>query len=340
MRVAFLLLLVALAVAPAAGAAGKSPLPLNASDYSLCIEDGACTRLGRVRLLGALVIPSRTVDGKRLASLSGLAWDDDDGILYAVSDKGQLFGLQPEFRNGRLSDVRLVSSANLIDPVTNKPVRYRRSDAEGLDIRNGRNGRKGDAELVVSFEGQPRLASHRPDGSVIAEIPLSPPLNDINQYRYNKMLEAVCVHPREGILVAPEEPLNADRAAARLYRSDARSWRLPKSRGSIVAMECLPDGDVLMMEREFSPLTLHIVVTLRRLSLRQPVPFDRPLDNEVVAVFDNHHGLNLDNFEGLARHRGNRFFMVSDDNDTLLQRTLLVYFELLDDAAAGKADRP
>jgi hypothetical protein len=34
-------------------------------------------------------------------------------------------------------------------------------------------------------------------------------------------------------------------------------------------------------------------------------------------------------FEGLTRHRGQRFFMVSDDNRRTLQSTLLVYFELL-----------
>jgi len=49
-----------------------------------------------------------------------------------------------------------------------------------------------------------------------------------------------------------------------------------------------------------------------------------------VAPLDSYQGLHLDNFEGLTRHHGNRFFMVSDDNDVFVQRTLLVYFELLD----------
>jgi len=328
-RVAVVLVLIAWTAGPAVHAAGKRPLPLHASDYPLCGESRSCPPIGKVRILGALMIPSRTVNGLRLASLSGLAWDDDDGILYAVSDQGKLFGLKPEFRGERLTGVSLVSSASLIDPVTRKPARYRRSDSEGLDILNGRNGRNGDADLVVSFEGVPRVARHRPDGSVIAEVPLLPPLNDTRQFRYNKMFEAVCVHAREGILLAPEAPLSSDPGTARLYRTDARSWKLPRSRGAIVDMACLPDGDVLLMEREFSPISLHIVVTLRRLRLRQPVPFDQPLEHEIVATFDNHAGLNLDNFEGLARHRGNRFFMVSDDNDTLLQRTLLVYFEIV-----------
>ncbi len=51
---------------------------------------------------------------------------------------------------------------------------------------------------------------------------------------------------------------------------------------------------------------------------------------ETVATLDSYQGLHIDNFEGLARHHGNRFFMVSDDNDVFVQRTLLVYFELLD----------
>jgi hypothetical protein len=36
----------------------------------------------------------------------------------------------------------------------------------------------------------------------------------------------------------------------------------------------------------------------------------------------------VDNFEGLSRHQGAKFFMVSDDNFNALQKTLLVYFEL------------
>ncbi|HCB12317.1 MAG TPA: hypothetical protein DEP36_01915, partial [Gammaproteobacteria bacterium] len=37
----------------------------------------------------------------------------------------------------------------------------------------------------------------------------------------------------------------------------------------------------------------------------------------------------LDNFEGLTRYQDQRFFMISDDNCSAWQSTLLVYFELL-----------
>jgi hypothetical protein len=49
-----------------------------------------------------------------------------------------------------------------------------------------------------------------------------------------------------------------------------------------------------------------------------------------VTTLDSDQDLHIDNFEGLARHRGNRFFMVSDDNGVFIQRTLLLYFELVE----------
>jgi hypothetical protein len=324
------LLLALLAAAPAASRAQDSFPSLQARAVDLCESPPTCERIGKLRLLGALVLPSRTVNGMRFSGLSSLAWNEDDNLLYALTDHGVLFHLRPIFRNGQLADVALLHVAPLIDPRTRKLVRWRRSDAEGMDILNGRNGRKGDAELIMSFEGDPRIARYRPDGQFIADMPLSDPLHNIHNYRYNKMLESVCIHPREGVLTAPEVPLNGEAGTARLYRADGSAWRFAPSRGGIVALECLPDGDVLVMERDYSTLSLRWIITFRRLHLPAGTPPDSQLPAETVATLDSYQGLHIDNFEGLARHHGNRFFMVSDDNDVFVQRTLLVYFELLD----------
>jgi hypothetical protein len=325
------LLLALLAVAPATASRAQDAFPsLNARAIDLCEPPATCAHIGKLRLLGALELPSRSVNGMRFSGLSSLAWNEDDNLLYALTDHGVLFHLRPVFRNGQLTDVTLLHAATLIDPRTRKPVKWRRSDSEGLDVLNGRNGRKVDAELIVSFEGEPRIARYRPDGQFIAEVPLSGPVRDIRSYRYNKMLEAVCVHPREGVLTAPEETLNGETGTARLYRAGGGSWRFATSRGGIVALECLPDGDVLVMERDYSTLTLRWIITLRRLHLPAGTPADTLLADETLAVLDSGQGLHIDNFEGLTRHQGNHFFMVSDDNDVFIQRTLLVYFELLD----------
>jgi len=324
------LLLALLAAAPAAGWAQVSYPSLQARAVDLCESPPTCERIGKLRLLGALVLPSRTVNGMRFSGLSSLAWNEDDNLLYALTDHGVLFHLRPIFRNSQLADVALLHVAPLIDPRTRKPVRWRRSDAEGMDILYGRNGRKGDAELIMSFEGEPRIARYRPTGQFIADVPLSGSLRDIRNYRYNRMLEAMCIHPREGILTAPEEPLDRAAGTAYLYGADGNAWRFTSSRGGIVALECLPDGDVLVLERDYSTLSLRWIITLRRLHLPAGTPPDSLLPAETVATLDSYQGLHIDNFEGLARHHGNRFFMVSDDNDVFVQRTLLVYFELLD----------
>jgi hypothetical protein len=83
------------------------------------------------------------------------------------------------------------------------------------------------------------------------------------------------------------------------------------------------------LERDFSSLTLRWTATLRRLRLPAGTAPDTLLVADTITVLDSHDGLRIDNFEGLTRHHGNRFFMVSDDNDVFVQRTLLVYFELL-----------
>jgi hypothetical protein len=325
------LLLALLAAAPATSRGQDSFPSLEAKVVHLCEPVSACEHIGKLRLRGALELPARTVNGTRFSGLSGLAWDDDENILYALTDHGVLFHLRPVFRNGQLADVRFLHAASLLDPRTRRPVRWRRSDSEGLDIINGRNGKKSDAELLVSFEREPRIVRYRPDGTYIADVPLPAALRDVHRYRGgNTMLESVCLHPREGILTAPEKPLDDETSTARLYRMDGGSWRFPANPGGIVALECLPGGDVLVMEREYSSLSLHWVVTLRNLRLPPGTPLDSLLVTETVTTLDSDKGLHLDNFEGLTRHRGNRFFMVSDDNDVFIQRTLLVYFELVD----------
>lgn len=322
------LLLVLLAALSAASRAGDALPALKAREFDLCPQKSSCERIAGIRVLGALDLPTHLLDnGIRFGGLSGLAWDDNDQRLYAVSDRGVVFGLRPVFRNDRLVDVSLLSANSLIDPLTQKPVKWQRSDSEGMDILNGRNGHKGDAELVISFEGNPRIARYRPDGRFIAEVELAKSLRDAKNYNYNRMLESVCVHPREGILTAPEVPM-VGQVGKRLYRADGRSWRIPPGRGDIVALECLPDGDILLMERDLLKLSLHWVITLRRLHLPPNTPVDSLLKAQTVVELDGAE-LSIDNFEGLARHRGNRFFMVSDDNNVFVQHTLLVYFELL-----------
>ncbi|MEK6550261.1 MAG: esterase-like activity of phytase family protein [Pseudomonadota bacterium] len=312
------------------GTARAEPITLDVQ--SVPFHDAASgTPAAGVRLLGMLELPAVSRDGLKLSQLSGLAWDDDDGILYAISDKGVLFHLRPVFHNGSLTGLTLLRAVALRDASTQKAIRGRLSDSEGLDILNGRNGQRGDAVLLVSFERMPRIVRYRPDGTPLGELPLPKALKDPGDYRGgNRMLESVCHDPALGVLTAPELPL-AGRPGAEgtLYALDGREWRYRRasSDARLVAMECLGQGRVLLLENRFGRLTGTTHVYLRRLNLPAK-PGAEPVEEELLTVFDRAHGYQLDNFEGLARHRGNRFFLVSDNNDLFVQRTLLLYLEI------------
>jgi hypothetical protein len=290
-------------------------------------------RIGHVRFLGMLELPDITRNGLRLSQLSGLAWDDDDGILFAISDKDSLFHLRPEFENNTLAGVKLLRAVPLVEPGSGKTHKRSRADSEGLDILNGRNGRRGDTELVIGFERFPRIARYRPDGSAIGEYPLPEPINDAKNYLGpNKVLESVCVDSALGVMTTPEAPLKNEREGhTRLFSLSGLSWLYPFAPGDrITALECLGRSEVLVLQQNFQNPFGRIVVTLKRVHLTADSP-TRPLSPEPMMTLDSNSGFQIDNFEGLARHQGKRFFMVSDNNDLFIQRSLLMYFELLDE---------
>jgi hypothetical protein len=290
-------------------------------------------RAGRLRFLGMLELPDITRNNLRLSQLSGLAWDDDDGILYALPDKGGLFHLQPLFEGDILTGVKLLRAVPLRELGSDKPLRGWRIDAEGLDIVNGRNGRRHDAEIIIGMERVPQIMRYRPDGYAVGKHALPAPIDKVGSFRDpNKLLEAVCVDSELGVLTMPEVPLKNEREGyTRIFSVAGHSWLYPSAPGDrITAMECLGRGQVMVLQQNYQNPLSQVVVMLRRVQLTPDSP-TRPLKPETIVTLDSNKGFQIDNFEGLARHRGNRFFMVSDNNDLFVQRTLLMYFELSDD---------
>ena len=315
----------------------------GADRFNLSSTHDVGERYMDMRLLGTVEIPDDPVDGIRVDEMSGLAWDEDEGLLYALSNRGKLFHLKPEFDdNGRLVDVQVLAAHRLRTRYGRKLKKPHR-DTEGLSLLKATNGKRGDTELLISFEREPKIARFDNHGYEIKALPLPPPLDDADRYdTTNHGLESVTVHPRHGILTAPEVPLRGSDGIT-LYSLDGEQWRIPAfpvADNSIVGMETMPNGDLLLLERAFSSMLSPIVVSLHRVRLddtcrggdRQPA---QSCASRPVAIMSSAKGWDLDNFEGLARHRGNRYFMVSDNNRFWLQRTLLSYFEVLPPEASG-----
>jgi hypothetical protein len=308
--------------------------PEQSTPVLLYATDRADERYMGIRLLGTLRLPTMPVSGLVPNGLSGLAWDEAAGFLYAVSDQGNLFHLHPEFTAGQLSGARFVAAWPLRGADGN-PLRDPDRDAEGLALAPPVRG--GGTELLISFEADIRLARYRPDGTWVRDEPLPPLLRNPRVYSNpNKALEAVTWTPEWGILLAPEQPLRGARPdTVPIVAADGRQWQYPlypAPNSGLVALEALPDGSLLTLERAFVSLSRPLVIALRR---TRPVKTSGPLAVTDIAVFSTADGWLLDNFEGLTRHRDRCFFMISDDNGNLWQNTLLVYFELLAPPTAG-----
>lgn len=308
------------------GSAAAGAAPLDTTVVAPRGGDPAPTVAGHIRILRVLQLPSAKIDGQRLAELSDLAWDEDDRILYALSDKGVLFWLRPRFQGDVLDGVDALRAVPLRD-ARGRRLHGKHADSEGLDILRGDNGRRGDSELIVSFEREPRILRFRPDGTPLGGFPLPAVLADVKSYRNpNKALEAVAVVPGIGLVTAPELPLvDQPLALHRLYALTGRrfTYRADED-AAIVSLKAIAPRVVLTLERDFEPLFGGTRIWLRRVRLGR----DGRAEATTLARLDSRDGWNLDNYEGLTRYRGKRFFLVSDNNNVFFQRTLLLYFEL------------
>jgi len=302
-----------------------SILPQN---NSAAISDD---RFMGIKLLGSIALKSLRVDGYPISELSGIAWDTDENILYAISDEGLLYHLKLTIDQNRLANIQVLKAM----PLTDKQgiaLSGKYNDSEGLSLLNANNGKKGDSQLIISFEKKPRIALFKANGGFIRKIKLPKELEKKKNYRSkNKALESVTYHPQFGYLTASEYPLQKDALNYQtLYSNHGKQWHFAASKArnsAITGLETLPNGDLLVLERAYKNPIIPIKINLRRLKLNQ-CDVNNLCKTEVIASFDGADGWLLDNFEGLAHIKNNRYLMVSDDNENPLQHTILVLFEI------------
>lgn len=275
-----------------------------------------------IRLLGALEITGQPAAGVDLDELSGLAWHRESGTLIAVSDPGRLHRFKPHFHLGMLDGLEWLGSSPL-KGADGEPLTGSSADSEGIAVVPETNP----PVLLISFEREPRISRYDLDGNWIGDEPLPTGLGRISHYAgRNSALEALTLHPKLGWVTGPERPLKTDGGKLRL--SSQSGWHTlfkaePDTHSALTGMTVTSDGQLLFLERRYRSMLEPLQIRLRKLN---PGVDNKPT---TVSSFDNGTGWRMDNFEGLTRHEGNRYFAVSDNNGNPLQRALLIYFELL-----------
>ncbi len=278
----------------------------------------------RIKIHAVAHFSNLTVDGLKLSELSDLAWNNDEGLLHALSDNGYLLNFKPTFKANRLHDLSLVSHCLLRDEA-GKKLRWKNSDSEGLALINADNQIKGDTEFIVSFERRPRVIRYQSNGYINSPLNIPGKLLEIENYRgKNKALEAVIIHPHYGLMLGPEFPLkNEEEGMLGLYTLDGQFRNFPAyfTDGALTGIAITQHNTLISIERAYGGFFTGFKVALHHLRIQ-----DDGLTSEIIAKFLPADGFFNDNFEGIERHRDNFYFMVSDDNNHPLQRGLLVYF--------------
>lgn len=276
------------------------------------------------------VIPRGTeIDGLDITELSGLAWDEDEQLLYAISDKGRVYHFQLTLENDLIKSVTPVFGAKLRD-AKGKKLKKNQRDSEGLMVWNAGNGKKGDSQLVISFEGKPRITRFTPQGRAIKDIAVPEPLQDHRKLRAsNNGLESVTYHNKYGFMTAPEESLKGQPKNLHTVYAAKKQWSFmayPAENSSITAMDIMPGtNNLLVMERAWSGVLNPMVISLRRVNL-DACSDKGACKAENLKVFSS--SLSVDNFEGMTPIGNNRYLMVSDDGKNDLMRTLLTLFKV------------
>ncbi|HZH83335.1 MAG TPA: esterase-like activity of phytase family protein [Phototrophicaceae bacterium] len=278
------------------------------------------TEFGALRLVSAFHLSSR--DG-RFGGLSGLSIGID-GRLYAISDQG--FWLSAKMvrnKNGSLINLLDWQIAPLLTP-SGTPVTGSLRDAEALT-------RATDGSFLVAFEGIHRLWRYSAPPLTMKSVPNTvqiPP--EISRAPANGGMEGIASLPDGRLLILTEEFANRDGSFKGWLMDAERSVELsymPAPGFHVTDCAALDNGDVFVLERRYVPFgILSARVTLIK---GEQVRAGATLRGKELLKLEQ--PLAAENYEGIAVQRtprGTIIFIVSDDNYSSFQQTLLLQFLL------------
>jgi hypothetical protein len=298
--------------------------PLPAFDT----RDHSHVRFGALEYRSGLVLTSSF---RGFGGLSGLRLDAKGERFIAISDKGGWFTGRIVYKGREMTGLDDVEAAPMLGPDGRAITARGWFDSESIAL---------DGSFVyIGLERVNQVLRYdfskgftRSRGEV---VPLPPAAKKLP---FNKGLEALVMVPKgmplAGTLIAISErgldpqgnliafliggPTPGQFAVRRTNNFDVSDAVL------------LPSGDLLILERKFSWLA-GIGIRIRRIALKSVAPgavVDGP------SIFDADLGHEIDNMEGIDAHvtpEGDTVLtMVSDDNFSMIQRTLLLQFTLVE----------
>ena len=274
--------------------------------------------VGSLEYRGGITLPQ----GEGTSGLSSLAVSRDGRAFVALSDRGTVLSgrllYDPE---GLLTRIADFSTAQICDGARKK-LRGFRADAEALVHLP-------DGGWLVAFERRHKILRYADGGLTTcgagSEVKLP---QDAASLPSNEGIEAMMALTDGRLLLIAEA---GDDGRHPAWIGGAGDWQALTYAGIAgfkpTDAAVLPDGDLLVLERSFSLLN---GVNARLVQIPAATIGNAILDGTEIARL--RPPLTVDNFEGLAARRGRNgetlIYLVSDDNFSNLQRTLLFQFAL------------
>ena len=324
-------------VLTAAHAAADAPRPIEApvriEIAARSIENfeprDSRRQFGQLQFRGGLALTS---SHRHFGGLSGLQVAADGARFIAVTDRGRWLRGRIVYEGTRPVGVAEAEMAPMLGP-DGLPLSARRwHDTESLAQDSGIlfvGVERANLILRFDYGRYGLLARGEP-------IPAPP---EIKHLPFNRGLEALAYapkgHPLAGALIAvSEKALDAAGNTLAFLIGGPFPGRFTLRRSDdfdVTDAAVLPGGDLLILERRAS-LLRGLSMRVRRIAARSIRPGALVVG---ATLIEADMGYQIDNMEGLAVHRSTNgetvLTLVSDDNFSSLQRTLLLQFTLLDE---------
>jgi hypothetical protein len=319
----FILALPLLLLTACAPSAADAPISdqWRSADLEIAPVELGEDRIGMLHFRGGLELASRD---PRFGGLSGMEVLED-GRLIAVSDDGMWFMAQLVFDDeGALIGLSAARLASMRDERAEPFERKQDGDAEGL-------AQLSDGRFAVSFEGLQavRIYDLNRDGPFGAAAQ-GPSLADIARLPQNAGLEAMSAMADGDLIIGAEGGALWRAALERETEQAPLAQSYPLEFGfSLVSLDRLPgSADFVALERFFAPV-IGVRTRITRLSAAS-LAGDGPARVTEWAFLEP--PALLDNFESISATRGPdgglRIYILSDDNFSSRQRTLLYAFDV------------
>jgi len=253
--------------------------------------------------------------------ISDLDYDAKNHKLYMIGDRGYFYVFDANFDTRRIKKLKYQKAYH---------IRTTKNNIIHPDIEGLTHDSKGN--LILSFERTPDVEIVSKQGKLIKKLTLPKKLRDKSIYKSsNSMFEGVAYHPKYGVLLAVERPINHQANTKQtIYSLKGKEWHFKAEsypNSSVTALEVMDDGNIILIERAYNGLSNPFYITLKKVYLNQ-CNKKSECKSEVLATFSSAEGWGYNNFEGLAKVGKNRYVMVSDNNGRSFLPTNLTYFRV------------